>query len=167
MTGQLRAVEDLREIAFAIGIDPGPVPGIVLLCLDAARLGDAAEIYQCNARSAPWLLRRICERTPGARAGMEPFTPGHGPGARMTAGQVTAGQVTELAAILEHYGIPCSPQRNSLVKPWATERRLDACGLLALTAGSAHARSAAGQALYCAVWSCGYPDPLSPRSARA
>ena len=171
MTGTLHAVEDVREIAFVIGIDPGPVPGFCVLNLTLTPGRDGwADIYQCNSRTAPWLLARLCgpDGAGGARclAAMEPFTPGHSPGARMRPGRITADLAGELAADLDGYGIPCAAQRNALVKPWATDRRLDACGLLELTRGSAHARSAAGQALYCAVQSCGYPDPLS-RKARA
>lgn len=163
---QLAAVPGLTRMDFAIGIDPGPTTGICVLNLDTARPGDAAEIYQCNARAASWLLCRICDRITGntARAGMEPFIRSRGPGTAMRPGQVTADQVAELNEYLTAYGVPCSAQRAGLVKPWATDKRLDAAGLLALTPGSTHARDAARHALYCAVWNCGYPDPLSRRA---
>lgn len=161
--------------AFALGIDPGPTTGIVLLYLNMARLSDGAEFFQCGSRSAGWLLGELLAslKSRGAdgsqiRCGMEPFVPGRGPGARMKAGQATRGQVEELAGICAEYGVPVQARNAGMVKPWATDRRLEECGLLALTPGSTHARDGARQALYCAHWDCGYPDPLSrARSLRA
>ncbi|TDB80191.1 hypothetical protein E1091_19330 [Micromonospora fluostatini] len=50
------------------------------------------------------------------------------------------------------------------VKPWATDLRLAAAGLLDLTKGMRHARDAARHALYCAVRDLGLADPLSRRA---
>jgi hypothetical protein len=47
------------------------------------------------------------------------------------------------------------------VKPWATDERLEAAGLLDLTKGMRHARDAARHALFTAVKDGGVPDPLS------
>jgi hypothetical protein len=165
----------LRPV-FAIGIDPGPTTGIALLDLAAAMpsglLARGAEIYQCNARSAPGLLQYLlAARSDGERgaAGIEGFAPGHGPGARRRPGRVTASAVDELAGICTQYGVPVASRYAGLVKPWAEGndwKRLRACGLYDLTPGSAHARSAASQALYTAVHDCGWPDPLSRAAAR-
>ena len=169
MSGGLRAVEGQPFISFAIGIDPGPTTGIVLLRLDGTRLSALAEIYQCNAGAAGGLLRYLLLRQSDhehGRAGMEPFIRSNGPGTAMRPGQVTADQVADLNQILTEHGVPCSAQRAALVKPWATDKRLAVAGLLELTPGSTHARDAARHALYCAHWNCGYPDPLSNRRTR-
>ena len=51
------------------------------------------------------------------------------------------------------------------VKPWATDKRLDAAGLLAPTAGMRHARDGARHALYAAVHDGLMRDPLSKAGA--
>jgi len=166
---RLREVRRPEPVAFALGIDPGPIPGIVLLHLaGGGKLGKTAEIFQCNAATAPWLLRQLLGKDGiaggRARCGMEAFAPGRGPGARMQTGKVTRDQVEELAGICAEHDVPVSARNAGMVKPWAEGndwKRLRACGLYDLTAGSTHARSAAAQALYCAVWDCGYPDPVS------
>jgi hypothetical protein len=155
--------------AFAIGIDPGATTGIVMLHLTAATLGDAAEIFQGKAADAPGVLRDLlASRSHGerGRCGIEGFAPGNGPGARRKPGRLTSGQVEELAGICAEYGVPCQARYAALVKPWATDRRLRAAGLLALTTGKGHARDACRHALYCAVCDCGYPDPLSRTAAQ-
>jgi hypothetical protein len=50
------------------------------------------------------------------------------------------------------------------VKPWATDERLEAAGLLEATKGMRHARDAARHALFAACKDGGIPDPLSKRS---
>jgi hypothetical protein len=50
------------------------------------------------------------------------------------------------------------------VKPWATDERLAAAGLLDPTKGMRHARDAARHALFCAVRDFGLPDPLSAKA---
>lgn len=55
-------------------------------------------------------------------------------------------------------------RRAADVKPWATDERLDAVGLLEPTKGMRHARDAARHALFCAVKECGRPDPLSRKA---
>jgi hypothetical protein len=52
----------------------------------------------------------------------------------------------------------------ALVKPWATDRRLTAAGLLDPTAGMGHARDAARHALYAAVHLQLTTDPLSKKT---
>jgi hypothetical protein len=52
------------------------------------------------------------------------------------------------------------------VKPWATDKRLTAAGLLAMTAKMADARDACRHALYTAVHDAGIPDPLSAAGRR-
>ena len=51
----------------------------------------------------------------------------------------------------------------SEVKPWASDLRMAAAGLLEPTKQLRHARDAARHALFAAVADCGIPDPLSRR----
>jgi hypothetical protein len=136
-----------------------------VLDLAAARLCDGAEAYQCNARMACWLLHQllVC-RGGGGRGQVEGFAPGHGAGSVMKAGRVTRDQVRELEDAAGQYGVVMSERYMGRVKPWATDKRLEAAGLLALTAGGAHCRAAMRHALFCATHDCGYPDPLSRRA---
>jgi hypothetical protein len=63
---------------------------------------------------------------------------------------------------------PVFTRAAALVKPWATDKRLHAAGLLDATKGMQHARDASRQALYAAVHMGVTPDPLSRKAvARA
>ncbi|MEU1810971.1 hypothetical protein [Micromonospora aurantiaca (nom. illeg.)] len=80
-----------------------------------------------------------------------------------------SGEMTrELVGVISHWA-----KRNQLtyrersaaeVKPWATDARLDAAGLLAATKGMRHARDAARHALFCSVKDCLLTDPLSRKA---
>lgn len=68
----------------------------------------------------------------------------------------------ELAAVITGAGITVTVRPPALVKPWATDRRLEAAGLMSATAGMpAHARDAARHCLYAACHDLGLRDPLS------
>jgi hypothetical protein len=54
----------------------------------------------------------------------------------------------------------------SLVKTWATDKRLAAAGLLDATKGMQHARDASRHALYAAVHTGMARDPLSTKAAQ-
>lgn len=70
----------------------------------------------------------------------------------------TARLVTQLNGA----GIPVTVRPPALVKPWATDRRLEAAGLMTATAGMpGHARDAARHCLYCACHDLGMRDPMS------
>jgi hypothetical protein len=66
-----------------------------------------------------------------------------------------------VARLCQEHGVRFVQRPAGIVKPWATDRRLDAAGLLAPTKGMGHARDAARHALYAAVRDLGLPDPLS------
>jgi hypothetical protein len=155
-------------VSFVLGVDPGPSTGIAVLRLDVPRLGDGAEAYQCNARMACWLLGQICERLRAGdrpvRGQVEGFAPGHGAGSVMKAGRITRDQVRELEDVAGQYGVPLATRYMGRVKPWSNDKRLEAAGLLALTAGGPHCRAGMRHALYASHWDCGYPDPLSRRA---
>lgn len=161
-----------RRYDFALGIDTGPTTGIALLHLAGIlapdRLGDCAEVYQCNARQASWLLAMILGRHgingAPARGGIEAIVTGNGPAMKMRAGRQAIDQVEELSGIAAGFGVVLAARNAGTVKPWAERndwKRLRAAGLYDLACGMPHALSALGQALYCAVLDCGMRDPLS------
>ena len=155
--------------AFVIGIDPGPSTGIAVLDLTVPVLAAGAEAFQVNASAACWLLQQIlgpsglAARRVTVRGGIEGFAPGHGAGSVMRAGRLTRDQVRELEDTAGQAGVPLVTRYMGRVRPWATDKRLEAAGLLALTAGGNHCRAAMRHAIYCATHDCGYPDPLSRR----
>jgi Holliday junction resolvasome RuvABC endonuclease subunit len=61
-------------------------------------------------------------------------------------------------------GLLCAMHTASQVKRWATDKRLDAAGLLAATKGQGHARDAVRHALFTMVERGWAPDPLSALS---
>jgi hypothetical protein len=79
-------------------------------------------------------------------------------------GILTRDQIEEAKAwttILEQGTL--SLQSTAEVKPWATDVRLAAAGLLMNTTGMRHARDAARHALFAACKHFQLPDPLSKR----
>lgn len=160
-----------------IGVDPGPVPGIVDL-----RFTDVGttlcrlrrvEIVQCT----PSLASRVIELLMApddcpTLVQVEAFVVGRRAGRSSTA---SAGAATRdlVGAILERW--PFTIRRTAAnVKPWATDRRLQAMAapvsgggeqtLWTATAGMRHSRDAARHALFAACHDGGIPDPLSRRS---
>lgn len=151
------------QVLTVLGVDPGPTTGIALLTFMVdgwVPLGP--DVVQCNAGIAVAVVRSLTIEPPTALA-VERFVVG--PRAARSSTPV-AGQITrELIGLLA--GVPAAQhvQRSAAeVKPWATDRRLDAAGLLAPTKGMPHARDACRHALFSAVRDCGLPDPLSKRS---
>lgn len=53
-----------------------------------------------------------------------------------------------------------------IVKPWATNERLNAVGFLSRTTGSTHARDASRHMLYAGVHDVGLPDPFSKKTSK-
>lgn len=155
----MSAVVPFPRRVVALGIDPGPSTGIALI-----RLGEpaAAQVFQCNAAAAPWLLARLLEEQKRFQVtgGIEAFAPGRGAGAARHGSRVSR-QVEELAGICAESGVPLQARFASVVKAWATDKRLREAGLYELTAGGTHCRDAARHALFCAVYDGGLPDPLS------
>jgi hypothetical protein len=155
---------------YVIGIDPGPVVGIVRLQLNRLP-GDVsltgAEALQVtpglltdvlNALGRSWRPVLAVERfVTGPRAARS-STPSGGKAARDTLARI---QEWVLEA---HWGL-CE-RSASEVKPWATDTRLAAAGLLEPTHGMRHARDGARHALFCAVKDYGLPDPLSAKAGK-
>lgn len=144
---------------YVIGVDPGLTTGICVL-----DLGDmSAELVQCTPTAVLPILRGITEGDVVAVLAVERFVVGPRAARSSTprAGQITRELIEELRA----WGHPdrCVLRSASQVKPWATDERLAAAGLLAPGKGMPHARDGARHALFSAVADCGAPDPLSSR----
>ena len=154
--------------ACVIGVDPGPVTGIALL----GRLG-RIEVAQCTPGAVLAVIAALIGEVPDAQVvivAVERFVVGPRAARSSTpaAGRVTRGVIEEIAREFKACNAPAGTrlvERSAAeVKPWATDRRLDAAGLLALTKGMTHARDAARHALFAAISDCGVPDPLSTRN---
>lgn len=143
-----------------IGIDPGPTPGIVVL--DIVEPGQLVnvDVVQCSAGLLYTVLAALQPVAPGRRylVAVERFVVR---GRANAAQAMTRDQVAAIAGAQ-----PGAIQRSAaMVKPWATDARLEAAGLAEATKGMRHARDAARHALFCAVHDAGLPDPLSKRAA--
>jgi len=157
-------------VHYVIGIDPGPVVGIVGLWLDMRGHEPAPDIVQCSADVVLRVLEGLTQGLDRRRVilAVEEFAVGPR-AARLNA--IAASRTTRLviANVTQWAGYsPIIPHRGrtaAQVKPWATDARLDAAGLLAATAGMRHARDAGRHALFAAVHDCGQPDPLSKKGA--
>jgi hypothetical protein len=146
-----------------IGIDPGPTPGIV--ALDAR--GDLVAVVQCTHEVMLPIVRDVLDVRGGlALIAVERFVAR----GRASADQaLTRDQVGSVMALFPGRVVQRSA---SEVKPWATDRRLQAAvlpgdtSLFLRTAGMRHARDAARHALFAAVKDGGLPDPLSKEFGR-
>lgn len=149
-----------------IGIDPGPTPGMVELVYTDRKLIDT-HVVQCSLGIASAVfLALIAERSTKAwdtTVQIERFVIGRRSARSSTAS--AGAQTRDLVGALQHeaeqLGAACILQNAGTVKPWATDLRLEAAGLLAATRGMAHARDAGRHALYAACSAAGLPDPLS------
>ena len=157
---------------FIVGIDPGPVVGIALLWVGEASGGDRPIWLGTSdaAQATPGLIGAILVGLAGHQPviAVERFVVG--PRAARSATASAGAVARDVVAIVEDWaraqGLPFHARSAVEVKPWATDARLSAVGLLDLTAGMRHARDAARHALFCAVRNYGLPDPLSLRASK-
>lgn len=150
-------------LVVSLGGDPGGTTG---LFLGGWRDGQKrppvlARAWSCDAGAAPELLEWILGDY-GAMitvAGFEAYD------ARKNARGMTAKAMYELTSALvaavAGAGIPVVTRPPSMVKPWATDRRLSAAGVLDLTGKMPDARDASRHSLYAASKDGGLRDPLS------
>jgi hypothetical protein len=149
-----------------VGIDPGPVPGVVALQFNDRALV-YTEVLQCSASLSPTLVRALLEHLGSGvvltYVQLERFVTGRRSSRSSTAsaGQTTRDLVGELTQVAEVEGARVLQASAGLVKPWATEDRLERADLLEATKGMRHAKDAARHALYAASRTAGQPDPLS------
>lgn len=158
---------------YVIGIDPGPLPGVVRLSLRMTEnTNRAAWISDAQAlQVTPGLLVTVLEginfATEIEAVAYERFVVGRRAAQSSTpaAGARTRNMIGELEAwATGRSWVTLAARSAAEVKPWATDTRLDAAGLLELTKGMRHARDAARHALFCAVKEFGLPDPLSRKA---
>jgi hypothetical protein len=154
-------------IVFIVGIDPGPVVGVTRLFLgtvwDGRMLGESG-VGQVDPSLLGALLTGLEPYRP--TIAIERFVVGSRAGRSATAkaGEEARNVVTYVDEWAARLGFPVFMRSAAEVKPWATDERLKAAGLLDITAGMRHARDAARHALFCAVKTYGLPDPLSRKA---
>lgn len=148
----------------AIGIDPGMTTGMAVAGWNDGKR-TWAHVAQCDAGLAPDLLHLLLARFSPRAGGIEAFIPGAHSGRRE--GTATRLLVAELARIAAQGDVALAARSAGNVKPWATDARLKAAGLLALAPGMPHARDACRHLLFSACHDGGLPDPLSRAAQRA
>jgi hypothetical protein len=146
-------------VTCVLGVDPGPVTGIAWLCSGP---GQRPLVFQCNAAGAYPLASWLLEASEGpARiicAG-ERFITGRGAGARGANATATRQVISDLDRLARWHW-----RSAAEVKPWATDARLKAAGLLEQCHGMPHAADACRHALFAMIHDCGMPDPLSRKA---
>jgi hypothetical protein len=166
---QAAALGTGHDAMSALGIDPGPHTGMFAAWWGRPEPGSGAPwkllyalAFECSALMSPVMLRVLCESAPVVRvAGIEAFV-ARGRSVKLRGVQTANihAQISELGAVLDHCGIPSAARPAGTVKPWATDKRLEAAGLLKLAGTSPHIRDA-GRHLLFSVCQAGLPDPLS------
>lgn len=168
-----------------IGVDPGPTTGITAFGLvpyhknDGYKnplriLGGGHYFFQCNAAAVPSILTMLIEGFRGI-----PITvvcEAWVPSPKLSAATAKVGAVTQDVIMTVARGVGSYNETRGIgtpvvhyverracdVKPWATDERLGAAGLLAPTKDGAmrHARDAGRHALFSAHTDHGLGDPL-------
>ena len=146
-----------------VGIDPGRVTGIAALSVFDGELTNHS-LIQCTHDVPRWLVRNLFD---GAQPvdrlvlAVERFVV-RNRAARSSdaaAGDITRDLVGALAVIGDMHGAAVYLRSAAEVKPWATDKRLEAAGVN-IHSTMRHAADAARHALFAAVKDCGLPDPL-------
>lgn len=148
-------------MTLTIGVDPGPTPGICAL----PGVGPVG-LLQCDSASCVPLVRALIEAWGADRivVAVEQWAMGPISRTARSAGKVTRDLIGELGTLADTYDeVGVILRTAAQVKPWATDARLDAAGLLARTAGLPHARDAARHALFSTCRDSSAPDPLRRR----
>lgn len=158
----------------AIGMDPGPKPGLVRLTYSDATLV-AVEVVQCTANCALNILQMWVTGVPTNAElyfGVERYVDrkvGRSGAAGQRTRDLVGSALTLVQVSLSQAGAPKggNSQNNAArVKKWADNGRLEAAGLWDPTAGMQHARDAARHALFVAVEDGNCPDPYSRKARR-
>jgi len=155
---------------YVVGVDPGRTTGIAALSFTHGEVTNA-QALQC---SAGWAVGLVVHLLTGARPALILLAVERFVVARRAArsrdaaaGALTRQLIGALQTAGEAHGVLVLLRAAADVKPWATDERLRAAGLLEVCTGMSHARDAARHALFTAVHDAGLPDPLirhrSPR----
>lgn len=151
---------------FVIGVDPGQTTGVCVL----DDFGVYRDLLQCSPGLVLPVVRGLLDghnpAPSGAVLAVERFVVGRRAARSSTpaAGALTRELVVALTELGRSLGLRVALRSAAEVKPWATNARLDAAGLLALGKGMPHALDGGRHALFAAVADCGLPDPLSSRN---
>lgn len=149
-----------------IGVDPGGTTGIFGLWLNNHTVMDT---YPAQSKGVETCLRIVQSLSTFGTMwlAVESFVvgPRAAKSASSAAGQEARDIITALK--LRHRGVRIYERPAVVVKRWATNQRLEAAGLLAITTGMPHARDASRHALYSAVREGYLPDPLSRSASRS
>ena len=149
----------------SLGIDTGPHTGFFAAWWSKTTWElQYALAFECAAVMAPAMLRVLMEAVPSIpfrAAGIEAFV-ARGKSVKLAGVRAAAmhAEQHELLAVLNHCGVHCQARPAGMVKPWATDKRLEAAGLLTLAGSSPHIRDAGRHMLFSAC-QAGLPDPLS------
>lgn len=142
-----------------LGIDPGGVTGLCLLWQGSTGLGCIA--WQIGKLESPALVSIIADRqeTHGKLFVVcEAFVMGRA----SHRGDRSGGQrARDLIGAVSSVSAPHTFRSAAHVKPWATDRRLDAAVGASTFRGLPHAKDAGRHALYAAVHDLGWLDPLA------
>jgi hypothetical protein len=154
--------------ALIVGVDPGLTTGLFAITYTDDRcIADKAIAVQIHGSEGVIpLIQALLARKPRHEhlLAVEQFVVG-ARAARSSSAH--AGRVTRaLIAELHDLGADVFIRAAALVKPWATDQRLHAAGLLDATKGMQHARDASRHALYAAVRQGLAVDPLSKEATR-
>lgn len=153
-----------------IGGDPGPATGLCLLDYENGRL-IGRMLLQAVAADAPLVLRELLiarqHMPPGKRvASLEKFVDGRSAGSTGKPAAVTRQLVMELAEVCQMFGYRTEIRPAADVKPWASDRRLKAAGVVtgAMHGDMNHAYDAARHCLYGARAAGVITDPMRTRT---
>ncbi|MCW2496330.1 hypothetical protein [Jatrophihabitans sp.] len=157
--------------ALVVGVDPGVTTGIASLTYGTELL-DRVLVQVHGSRAVKTIVEALLDsELARPLLAVEQFVVSTRAGRSGTAvaGRITRALIAELQALgMDHAAgtaLEVVTRPAALVKPWASDLRLDAAGLLAPTKGMGHARDAARHALYAAVHSGIAVDPLSRKAA--
>jgi hypothetical protein len=153
--------------ALIIGVDPGLTTGVFAVEYDegGALIGGRFAVQVHGSEGAVPTVQTFLGMRPLAEPllAVEQFVVS----ARAAKSRTPQGgrEARAIIAELGDLGVHVFTRNASIVKNWATDKRLEAAGFLDPTKRMAHARDAARHALYAAV-RCGYTtDPLSMKVA--
>lgn len=151
---------------YILGIDPGRVTGIAALSIFAGELTHHS-LIQCSHDVPCWLVRHMLEAAqPQDRLvlAIERFVVRRraGQSGDAAAGEITRDLIGGLSIVGQDHGAAVYLHSASDVKPWATDKRLEAAGIKGPPA-MRHANDAVRHALFTAVANCGFFDPLGNR----
>jgi len=153
----------------SIGIDPGPATGMCFLDYHEGRLVGRV-LLQADGSTARYVLRAMLTAYYGGSgrrsASVERFVSGRSAGSAGADADVTRQLVMELTEELQLFGYSPVIRPAADVKPWATDKRLEAAGITGESGVHGKLRDAydaARHALYGAKIAGITPDPLLRR----